>query len=100
VDCVRAPEVYDPCVANVECPDFSDCWRLHIDFGDAVVTDDMCSRPCVTDENCPFDGFCSDASLGPALCFRRCVDDLDCPSGFACIGNVDGREQEPSCMPF
>lgn len=94
------PDYYEPCSHDWECPGAAECWVVDIEYVDGWVSDSMCTRTCDDDFDCPFDGLCEDAALGPPLCFAPCVYDFDCPAGFACVDEVDGRWHDPICLPW
>lgn len=92
--------VFEPCDFDEDCPDFTDCHSIVVDYGDVVVEDAMCTVECFDDFDCPIDGICLDAASGPPLCYQLCFDDLDCPIGFACIDEIIDYTFDATCIPF
>ncbi len=93
--------IYDPCFNTSECDVYSDaCYEITIDYGDAIITDAMCSVSCYDDFDCPYDGICLSLEGEPAICYQPCYDDFDCAGGFACIDTVGPRTFAAVCLPY
>jgi hypothetical protein len=93
-------DVFEPCAFDEDCPDFTECHAIVIDYGDVIVEDAMCTMTCFDDLDCPTDGICLGASSGPPLCYQLCFDDFDCPDGFGCVEQVVDDSFEPTCIPL
>jgi hypothetical protein len=91
-------DYYEPCAFSDECPGFSECWDIAVDYGDEIVIDAMCTEQCSFDDECAFDGKCTVVTGAGPLCYERCIDDFDCWDGFACV-EVDD-DLDPVCIPW
>lgn len=93
--------IYDPCFSTSECDAYSDaCWEITIDYGDAIVTDAMCSVSCIDDLDCPYGGYCLSIGGERPICYQPCYDDFDCAHGFSCIDTVSALSIDPVCLPY
>jgi hypothetical protein len=95
----RSRDPYQSCVVSADCQNSRDrC----LDVVNGTARDSICSSPCSTDSDCPFDrmgalGDCRVLGTGGANCFQACRTSSDCNFGFSCV-DPDGSGF-PICLP-
>lgn len=96
-------DLYDPCASPDVCPADADCWEVTVDYGDLVVTEELCTAKCFADDDCAEGGRCLNTSRrredleGAAFCYQRCSGDHECPGGLGCVDFLD--DMDPVCAP-